>query len=501
LTEAARAGAANGVITFSVYRLLWNGKAIDALDPTAVAAYHSLIAHAADLNLGIIGTSTTWIFPPGAQPTLVPPDPDAESLEVPERRIACVPGLDTEEYVRLRGLRARMWATYVREFSEVDTWIIGFEPDFPFYACDGRQLSLDQVVRFAADALGDLKGSISAENAGATVIGHFLGVSGIPLRVNGQLVQPKQIVEGLADEIRRRGHQTSDYFDQLASALDPTLLDDRYPELPLNLESTCYTCSKDYCTSTAPWSCAGWNVKCCEEFQVASSDVVRDYWEWDEWLTSAQPVSPSASGGWAQIRLQPGSLGGAVSHPQLDIVPDIEFDSEVLERNRWTAVQDFRRAGIPEPGSAHAGAFIRMHDRPNWQPPNPTRFGCIVYPTGEGKLQFTGDDLAEPGQGKSQLFSFTVSPNPFASPDLARVQIIEREWLHPLRGLWEPWWMAEVHQNGKRIGYRDWVGSWTLENVYGIGVPDLTGSKLGWGLTGDANGIDVERTGTAYWVY
>ncbi len=119
----------------------------------------------------------------------------------------------------------------------------------------------------------------------------------------------------------------------------------------------------------------------------------------------------------------------------------------------------------------------------------------------ESKLQFTGDDLASPGHGKSQLFSFAVSPNPFASSDLARVQIIEREWFHPLSFVWEPWWMAEVHQNGQRIGYRDWVGSWTLENVYGIGVPDLTGSKLGWGLTGDANGIDVERTGTAYWIY
>lgn len=161
----------------------------------------------------------------------------------------------------------------------------------------------------------------------------------------------------------------------------------------------------------------------------------------------------------------------------------------------------FRRAGIPEPNSAHTGVFIRMHDREDWSPPNPTRFGCTVYPTGEGRLQFTGEDLANPGSGKNQLFSFSVSPNPFSGSEMARVQVIEREWFHPLSYLWEPWWMAEVYQNGQRTGYHDWVGSWTLEYIYGIGIPDLAGSRLGWGLIGSVNGIDVERTGTAYWVY
>lgn len=212
LTEAARAGAANAVISLSAYRLLWNAKAVDELDSSTVAAYRSLIEHAARLDLNVIATSTTWIFPPVAESALVPPDPYAERLEVPERRIACVPGLDTAEYVRLRGLRSRMWTSYVREFQEINSWIVGFEPGFDFYACDGRQLSPDAVIRFAADALEDLKRSIAAENPGATVFGHFLGVSGIPLRIDGQLVQPKEIVQKLLDEIERRGRRTSDYF-------------------------------------------------------------------------------------------------------------------------------------------------------------------------------------------------------------------------------------------------------------------------------------------------
>jgi hypothetical protein len=232
LDEAAQNGATNALITFSVYRLLWHSLSVDALDPGAVAAYHTLIGHAAQLDLRPIGTSTVWIFPPAAGAPLVPPDPLAEGIQVPERLVACVPGLDTAEYVRLRGLRARMWTAYVHEFTEINTWIVGIEEGYDFYACDGRQLPLEVAIPFIADTLRDLKQVTEAERPEATVIAHFLGVSGIPLIIDGRVVQPREVLERLLAEIEGRGHSTSDYFDELATVLDPNLLNDRHSDAP-----------------------------------------------------------------------------------------------------------------------------------------------------------------------------------------------------------------------------------------------------------------------------
>ncbi len=215
-----------------MYRLLWHSPSVDALDPGSVTAYHTLIGHAAQLNLRPIGTSTVWIFPPAAGAPLVPPDPLAERIEVPQRLVACVPGLDTAEYARLRGLRARMWTAYVREFTELDTWIVGVEEGYDFYACDGRQLPLEVAIPFIADTLRDLKQAIETERPEATVIGHFLGVSGIPLIIDGRVVQPREVLERLLAEIEARGHSTSDYFDELATVLDPNLLNERDSDAP-----------------------------------------------------------------------------------------------------------------------------------------------------------------------------------------------------------------------------------------------------------------------------
>lgn len=232
LDESAQYGVTHALITFNVYRLQWHSPSVDGLDPEAVTAYHTLIGHAAQLNLRPLGTSTIWTFPPVAEAPVVPPDPLADGDEVPPRQIACVPGRETEEYARLRGLRALMWKAYVREFAEIATWIVGVEERYDFYSCDGRQLPLEVVIPFIADTLRDLKQVIEADRPEATVIAHFLGVTGIPLVIDGRAVQPREVLERLLAEIEGRGDSPSDYFDELATVLDPNLLNDRHSDLP-----------------------------------------------------------------------------------------------------------------------------------------------------------------------------------------------------------------------------------------------------------------------------
>jgi hypothetical protein len=159
--------------------------------------------------------------------------------------------------------------------------------------------------------------------------------------------------------------------------------------------------------------------------------------------------------------------------------------------------------------TSHTGIFVRVHDRTAWNPDNQTHFGCIVYGNGNAFLQLEGDDITDPTKGKQKFLAFTLDENPFSSSNLYRIQTLEREWFHPLSYVWEPWWRAEVYDltdGGPDIGYRDWVGEWTVENIYGIAVPPLKAgskdSKVAFGLGGgNANGIDVERTGTSYWRY
>jgi len=505
MEEAAAQGAKSTAIIFSVYDLLWDSETSWVLNPQGVKEYQTLVEKAVSLDLRILGSSTTWVFPPSAEAPLKPESKFAEFLEVPERRVACVPPFESKEYRRLVGLRNRMWESLARQFPEIDQWMVGFEPGFELYECDGAALSLDRTVRYAVDTLAELKRTLAAVDSDDTVVAHFLGESDVPIVLDDRVVQPAEILKRLREEIDRRGWSASDCFDQSVGELDPSLLADRFPEEPLPLlDSTCLVCSKEYCTSTAPWSCPGWNVKCCEDFEVATSNLVASYWEWEEWFSPANQPAVPVAGGWAKPRLVPThSLGGAESHPNLDIVHDAEFRTQGTERRKWTAVQDFKRAGIPQPiDYAHTGVFIRMQDMPTWAPYNPTRFGCTVYADGTGKLQFTGDDKSkDPGtQGKTVLYPFSVNPNPFDSSKTFRVQIIEHEYFD-VTG-WKLRWRAEVwDEDGQLIGYRDWVNENTLYNLKGIRIPALAGSKLGFGVTGDSNGIDVQRTGTAYWAY
>lgn len=91
---------------------------------------------------------------------MVPPESLAEGIAFPQRLVAYLPGLDTAQYARLRGLRARMWTAYVREFTEINTWIVGVEEGYDFYACDSLQLPLEVAIPFIDDTLWDLKQAI-----------------------------------------------------------------------------------------------------------------------------------------------------------------------------------------------------------------------------------------------------------------------------------------------------------------------------------------------------
>jgi hypothetical protein len=289
-------------------------------------------------------------------------------------------------------------------------------------------------------------------------------------------------------------------------------------------------CVKTYCRSTAPHSYPGWNVKCCEDFTQGNTNDITTWADWedylitlDNWYLNPIPVQS----GLAQLRLfdHQGTdwmVAAAKTTTRMDVVPDQEFDSQGTypgaERNRWVGVMDF----YPKVGSGwdhtHTGVLIRVNDR-NWDSQDPsddnqTRFGTTVYNglvgactsgPGCGALQVTGDKVGTGGsQGKTRVLNFNLSQDPWENMnDRFRAQIVEREWFHPLSFVWEPWWRAEVlNDQGNLLGYYGWLGEWTIENIMGIEVPELNGSKLLFALSEkEQGGVDADLTGTAYWIY
>jgi hypothetical protein len=540
LDQAKQAGAQYAIITFSAHRLYRQSENINSFNETSVQDYQSLLDTAERLGLTPIGTATTWVFPAFSNAPLIPADENPLFDLIPEARINCIPELEGGEYARFAEVRNQMWNALAQEFTSVRFWFVGYEPGFEFFSCSGEQLELEVLFEYVVDTLRDLNAAIKSNIPDATVVAHFLGRTGVPIHVRHQMVQPQTILDHIAQEIDRRGEPNSEYYDMLAVFLEPSLLFERFSDetsvqpsigssavLPPVLPKA----YRDVLFAGTP----GWNTKWQDEFTSSTSNLV-SLSNWDSISHDPDDVfetTTQVTGGQALLRLSapPGSqtrsFAGAKTAASVDIVPDQEFDSQGTypgaERNRWTALADSFPVENPDSASSHLGAFLRVQDR-DWSPPTgideQTRFGTIAYrgpitqspctsQWGCGALQLSGDDLsANPPESapKGKLLYFTLSKKPWSYPSvLFRIQIIEREWFHPLSYVWEPWWMAEVHDltyPGTRIGYRDWIGEWTIENIYGIAVPGLSGSKFAFALSENFDGgANTERTGTAYWIY
>ena len=447
--------------TLSVRELFHGQEGPDALNRDSSNRRRSVIRDTANSDVTQLGTLPAWVFPSFAHAALEPdfgPHIDITGAAVPESRLQCIPALGGQEYLRLIDLRTQMWGTIIQGFPEIDKWIVGPELHYSvFVDCQGNQLGVSELVRFFVDTLEELHPVIKRENRDARVIAHFLGDPWIPIVVRGQQVQPSAIRRQIREEIDRRGGLTTDYYDQLAEQLDPSLIVDRFLEYipPVDFssrsesgnEESAQTRSADTSTQSS-----GWNTKFLEEFltdaSVDARGFVGEYDHWTDWRAASDvhlTVNPvdndklqiqlPAPAGLTNANGQPDprnhSVGGGVTVGQtdaqgVDVVPDAEFDmsSDLSEKDQWAAVSDFYPVNDNNSTAAHAAIFLRVRDRTWDDDANQTRFGAFVFGRNMargccnlwcGSLQITGDDVYSTDsshEGKTKrrlkLFNFPV---------------------------------------------------------------------------------------------
>lgn len=106
------------------------------------------------------------------------------------------------------------------------------------------------------------------------------------------------------------------------------------------------------------------------------------------------------------------------------------------------------------------------------------------------------------------MCEFGIDEDPFDSQNQNeeyRVQIIERvAWYSVYLGFRRQW-RGEIWSTaspGAPINWTGWILDVAVQNN-GVAIPELNDySRLFFGLgPGVDGGVDVERTGTAYWVY
>ena len=524
IQEAKARGAEFHAITLSPLRLYPTARNEDELEPDRVTEYRSLLETAADLDVTPLGVIPTWVFPEYAGAPREPASQFRSFGTAEEVRLACVPE-DQAEYERLITVRERMFASVARTFPEIRRWIVGYEPSFPFLDCNGRPLELVRLVSYVVDTLESVQAGLKAEQPDSIVIAHFLGRSGIPIYISGNLVQPSLLLNLYRAEIERRGDPLSDFLDQLVTDLDPTLLLDRFPETPVPVTLPRGLRSSLGLRGGIP----GWVVKRLENFTTSTQNLVQTYSAWDNIRTPAPTEIVAVSGGRVELRLTKTvvAVAGAKSSPSVDFVPDAEFDSSTYEKDKWTIVSDFFPVLEPADPQVHAPAALRVNNRVWNGTQDQTRFAGLTfggnlnkYPChGEpcGAIQFEADKVgaSPPGSlGQQKLLYFPLSQSVFnptsqqcqSPPCLYRSQIMERQYFDVLNLVFELQWRAEVWNltTNKRIGDSNWVWEWSVENSFGIEIPELSNSLIAFGWapgTDDDGGIDAERVGTSYWNY
>ena len=531
------------VHTFSVQDLFNDEEFPEILNRSSANQTRSTIRSNTVSGVTLIGTMPLWVFPISAAAALEPEfgaHPSITGSLVPEARLPCIPSIGSSEYQRLMGIRDQVYGEIVREFSQINHWLVGPETSLRFVDCEGNDLGIGDMVTFFVDTLEGLYPIIKREKSNATVIAHFLGDPWIPIVIHGQLVQPREIRRRIRQEIRQRAAAASNFYDVLVENLDPALVRNRVPEnIPPFDFSTTTTSPRD----AVPNPCStptGWCVKWVEEFGVEATNLVSSYSLWNDWQTDTSTVQLTVmkvvtvdERGRAQLRLSDPlgsyrfSIAGSSTTPDSssgsDIVPDVEMAGNDAKRHRWTAVQDFYTAGAAHERAkvAHAAVFLRVRNR-MWIPkengelvgsvryPNQTRFGAFVYgpnPVPESKsesdcstswcgtLEFVGDEIRTDSMPtrKLELFHFPLKKNsatekhlwndtgPMATPSLYRVQVIEEKRSSML------YWKAQVWKNpgttsAYLAGESEWVSQWEVENMHFIDIPGLTGSRISIGL-------------------
>jgi len=469
LHQAHSLGAKYAIVTFSIHRLFWHSDSPEALNQDVARDYEKWIAAAESLGMTVIGTAPTWVLPPFAnppwKPSVVPPA--LQSATAPEARLAAVPPVAGDEYLRLTEIRNRMWGTLARRFPNVTRWMVGYEPGFEFYDTFGEQLMGADLQTYMVDTLQGVSFRTKSANPTARIIAHFLGRSGVPIRLRGEIIAANDIVDLITTEINRRSKASPLFFDEFAFEIEPALLGPRLDELPgaATLEEVC---EKTNCYQMATSTNPGWNLKCCEPFQAAATNLWTDadyrqpsgIQEWNEILAPEfiKNLIPVENGK-ALLRRSLGAgnnqVAAGVSAPGVQVVPMLEFAQGGGERNRWTATMDFSPILDPFLWSSHVGMMVRVNDR-DWSPPvgpdSHTRFGATAYrgpvsqpvcwgKPGCGALQFSGDSIAVPGTGATYLFWFQLDQAIVWTYPLFpfRLQTIEREWLNG-SFVFEPEW-------------------------------------------------------------
>ncbi len=212
----------------------------EELNPSAVSRMRDQIREV-DPGVTQLGTLPSWVFPLFAHAALEPdfgPHRDITGRDVPVALAQCIPSLKSPEYRRLIGIRNRVWATIIREFPEINHWIVGPEPIYyrkglysPLVDCKGRNLRGFDVIEFIVDTLEELHPAINQANPCAKVIAHF---SYVPFDEDPDIDLPRLIQV----EIQRRGNDPKEYYDLLAEQAAPQfdfvpwggVLLDQFPE-------------------------------------------------------------------------------------------------------------------------------------------------------------------------------------------------------------------------------------------------------------------------------
>ena len=195
----------------------------EELNPSAVSRMRDQIREV-DPRITQLGTVPSWAFPLFAHAALEPnfsPHRDITGVDVPEALSQCIPSLKSPEYRRLIGIRNRVWAAIVREFPEINHWIVGPEPIYytkglysALVDCKGRNLRSFDLIEFIVDTLEELHPAIKQANPCAKVIAYF---SYVPFDDDPEIDLPRLIQV----EIQHRGNDPKEYYDLLAEQVAP----------------------------------------------------------------------------------------------------------------------------------------------------------------------------------------------------------------------------------------------------------------------------------------
>ncbi len=513
------------------WHLLYDGSATEPeLDAESVAGYHALILEAESLGLTPIGVSGAWTIPPLPGLPLTPASPHLPDPNVPEARVVCIPD-QGEKYVEMAHVRDQMFEALASEFAEIQYWLVGYDPTYSYFDCRGEQMDLPELVPFMVDTLHRIRQTLRQASPGALVIADFLGSRGIPIVIRSREISPRDMMNLIRTEISRRGADESDYFDSWVSDLFPDVLLDRpgggASGTPLWAPGPEYRRRTKPGPGTGPRAAGtqGWNIKYLQEFPNSSFDVSVTYADWDDIQAGPSQLQPTtASGNRAIMSLVPPptgfvfSVNGIKTNPAVDIVPDQEFDSSQEERNRWVVVGDYYEKIRPTThADSHNAVFLRVNER-DWDPnqagnDNQTRFGCFFYAgitsrtncnnTPCGSLQLESDRI-NASTGVQKLLNFQLSEDPWSySSHLYRCQLVERQYLDHVLG-WQLAWQAEVYDltdNSQLIGTRPWIVQYLLTYLFSMEIPPLNGSELMVAFGFDDGKVELERTGSAYWIY